>query len=143
MPTRIPITGSISLDESEIEVSFIRSSGPGGQNVNKVSTAAQLRFDLRHSPSLPEGLKARAAVLAGSRLTLDGEIVLTANRFRTQAMNRDDAVARVVDLLHEAAIPPKVRRPTRPTLASKTRRLEGKTQRSGIKRLRTSKPSFE
>ena len=143
MPTRIPITGSIGIDETEIEISFIRSSGPGGQNVNKVSTAAQLRFDLRHSPSLPEAMKARAATLAGTRLTLDGEIVLTATRFRTQAMNRDDAVARLVELLREAAIPPKVRRPTRPTLASKTRRLDGKTQRSGIKRLRSSKPSFD
>jgi ribosome-associated protein len=139
MPTRIPIFGSISIDEGEIGISFIRSSGPGGQNVNKVSTAAQLRFDLRHSPSLPDGLKTRAARLAGTRLTLDGEIVITATRHRTQAMNRDDAVTRLVELLREAAVPPKVRRPTRPTLASKTRRLDGKTQRSGIKQLRSGK----
>lgn len=143
MPGRIPITGSIGLDSSEIEIAFIRSSGPGGQNVNKVSTAAQLRFDLRHSPSLPEGMKARAAALAGSRLTLDGEIVITADRHRTQALNRDDAIARLVELLREAAVPPKPRRPTRPTFASKTRRLDAKSQRSGIKQLRSRKPGLE
>jgi ribosome-associated protein len=143
MPTRIPITGSIGIDESELDISFIRSSGPGGQNVNKVSTAAQLRFDLKHSPSLPEGLKARAMARAGTRLTQEGEIVITAARHRTQALNRDDAIARLVDLLREAAVPPKPRRPTRPTLASKTRRLEAKTQRSGIKKLRSHKPGLE
>jgi len=142
MPKHLPITSSIALDESEISISFIRAPGPGGQNVNKVSTAAQLRFDLRHA-SLPEGLKQRAAVLAGSRLTQDGEIVITAARFRTQSLNRDDAVARLVELLREAATPPKPRRPTRPTLASKTRRLEGKTRRSGVKRLRSGRPSDE
>lgn len=143
MPTRIPINGSLSLDPSELDISFIRSSGPGGQNVNKVSTAAQLRFDLKHSPSLPEGLKTRAATLAGARLTLDGEIVITAARFRTQALNRDDAIARLVDLLREAAVPPKPRRPTRPTLGSKTRRLDTKTQRGGVKRLRSQKPQLD
>jgi ribosome-associated protein len=107
-----------------------------------VSTAAQLRFDLRHA-ALPAGLKARAAKLAGTRLTLDGEIVITAARFRTQALNRDDAVARLVDLLRDAAVPPKPRRPTRPTLGSKLRRLEGKAQRSGVKRLRTGKPELD
>jgi len=140
---RIPVTASIGIDESELDVSFIRSSGPGGQNVNKVSTAAQLRFDLRHSPSLPDGLKMRAARLAGSRLTQEGEIVITAARFRTQALNRDDAVARLVELLREAAVPPKPRRPTRPTLASKTRRLDTKTQRGGVKRLRSQKPPLD
>ena len=136
IPTRIPITNTLSLSEDEIEISFIRSSGPGGQNVNKVSTAVQLRFDLRHSPSLSEALKARAAVAAGSRLTLGGEIVLTADRFRTQALNRSDAVARLLELLRTAATPPKPRRATRPTLGSKVRRLDAKTQRGGIKRLR-------
>jgi len=143
MPDRIAITESIGLDPSEIEIGFIRSSGPGGQNVNKVSTAAQLRFDLRHSPSLPEAVKARAATLAGSRLTQDGEIVITATRFRTQPLNRDDAIARLVELLQAAAVPPKARRPTRPTLGSKLRRLETKTQRSGVKRLRSHKPTME
>ena len=138
----LPITATLSLDPSEISISFIRASGPGGQNVNKVSTAAQLRFDLRGS-ALPEGLKARAARLAGSRLTVDGVIVITADRFRTQALNRDDAVARLVELLGAAAIPPKARRATRPTLASKARRLESKVQRGGIKRLRSQKPAEE
>ena len=143
MSHHIPITGSIGLDPSELSISFIRSSGPGGQNVNKVSTAAQLRFDLRHSPSLPEALKHRAAALAGSRLTQDGEIVITAARHRTQPLNRDDAIARLVELLREAAVPPKPRRPTRPTLGSQTRRLETKSQRGGIKRLRSEKPNID
>ena len=140
---RLPVTANLSIDADELEISFIRSSGPGGQNVNKVSTAAQLRFDLEGSPSLAGPVKARAAKLAGARLTQAGEIVITANRFRTQAMNRDDAVARLVELLSAAAIPPKARRATRPTLASKTRRLETKVQRGGIKRLRSQKPSEE
>jgi ribosome-associated protein len=137
---RISITASLSIDADEIEISFIRSSGPGGQNVNKVSTAAQLRFDLENSPSLSAPVKTRAAKLAGARLTQGGEIVITANRFRTRPLNRDDAVARLVELLRDAAIPPKPRRATRPTLASKTRRLESKVARGGIKRLRSRKP---
>jgi ribosome-associated protein len=108
-----------------------------------VASAAQLRFDLRNSPSLPEALKARAAVLAGSKLTTDGAIVITASRFRAQPMNRDDAVARLVALLAEAAVPPKPRRATRPTLASKTRRLDSKTRRGSTKRLRSTKPGFD
>jgi ribosome-associated protein len=139
----LPITPTIALDPSEIAIQFIRSSGPGGQNVNKVSTAAQLHFDLSGSPSLPAGLKARAARLAGSRLTNEGVIVISADRFRTQALNRDDAVARLLELLREAAIPPKPRRATRPTLASKQRRLEHKSQRSGVKRLRRTRPDSD
>ena len=143
MPEGLPITATLSLDPSEIQIAFIRSSGPGGQNVNKVSTAAQLHFDLRNSPSLPEAIKARAARAAGSRLSGEGVIVITADRFRTQALNRDDAIARLMELLRDAAIPPKPRRATRPTLASKQRRLEGKRQRSGVKSLRSTRPSFD
>src|SRR5687767_15252524 len=111
---RIPITPSISIDPSELTISFIRASGPGGQNVNKVSSAAQLRFDLTGSPSLSPSVKSRAARLAGSRLTNDGEIVITADQHRTQAFNRDDAMGRLVALLAAAAVPPKPRRATRP-----------------------------
>lgn len=143
MTTRIPIALGLSIDPSELTLSFIRASGPGGQNVNKVSTAAQLRFDLDGSPSLPEPVKARARRLAGSRLTTEGEIVLTADRYRTQPQNRDDAIARLVALLAEAAVPPKPRRATRPTLAAKTRRVDEKTKRGGVKRLRTVKPSLD
>ena len=143
MPEGLPITATLSLDPSEIEIAFIRSSGPGGQNVNKVATAAQLHFDLRRSPSLPDGIKARAARAAGSRLTTEGVIVITADRFRTQALNRDDAIGRLIALLRGAVVPPKPRRATRPTLASKERRLEGKKQRGGVKSLRQTRPSFE
>jgi ribosome-associated protein len=140
---RLSVTPSISLDPAELTISFIRASGPGGQNVNKVSTAAQLRFGLDRSPSLPEPLKARARRLAGSRLTADGEIVITADRFRTQTLNRDDAIARLLELLREAAIPPKPRRATRPTLASKTRRLDSKSKRGGVKKLRSQRPGMD
>ena len=143
MPERIPITGTISLDPSEREVSFIRSSGPGGQNVNKVSTAVQLRFDLKSSPSLPDGLKIRAAALAGSRFTNDGTIVITASSFRSQPQNREDAIARLVALLKEAAIPPKRRKATRPTLGSKERRLASKSKQSETKSLRRAKPQAD
>ena len=137
----LSITPSLSLDPGELTISFIRASGPGGQNVNKVSTAAQLRFDLMGSPSLPAPVKTRAKVLAGTRLTTDGEIVITADRFRTQALNRDDAIERLLELLRAAAIPPKPRRPTRPTLASKQRRVEAKVKRGGVKKLRNSRPN--
>ena len=140
---RLPITSSLSLDPAELTISFIRASGPGGQNVNKVSTAAQLRFGLDRSPSLPEPLKARARRLAGARLTSEGEIVITADRYRTQMLNRDDAVARLLELLREAAIPPKPRRKTRPTLASKTRRLDTKSKRGSVKKLRSVKPGID
>lgn len=130
----IPVTPSISLDDSEVTFSFIRASGPGGQNVNKVATAVQLRFDARNSPALPEPVRTRLEKLAGSRLTLMGEIVLTANRFRTQERNRADAIERLVALIAKAAEPPPpTRRPTRPTRASKERRLTTKARRGTIK----------
>ncbi len=135
----IAITRTILLDPTEISESFIRSSGPGGQNVNKVSSAVQIRFDLANSPSLPEGMKMRVAAIAGSRLTKDGVLVITANGFREQPQNREDALARLVTLLRQAAIPPKPRVATRPTLGSKTRRLASKTQRGAIKRMRGDK----
>jgi len=136
MPDTIHIGGNVYLPLDELDIAYIRSPGPGGQNVNKVASAAQLRFDLMGSPSLPEPLKQRAVALAGSRLTTDGAIVITANRFRNQPQNREDAIERLVDILREARLPPKPRRPTRPTLASKKRRLDGKSQRSTTKKLR-------
>jgi len=136
MPDPIRITEALMIDGDEIAISFIRSSGPGGQNVNKVATAAQLRFDLMGS-RLPQGVKQRAARLAGARLNAAGEIVLTASQFRTQGQNRDDAVARLVDLLRRAVVPPKRRVPTRPTHAAKLRRLDAKTRRGAVKQQRT------
>lgn len=139
----IPVTPFISIDEDELSETFIRGSGPGGQNVNKVATAVQLRFDVRNSPSLPDDVKARLAGLAGRRLTLDGVLVIMANRHRTQERNREDARARLVELIRQATERPKPRRPTRPTLGSKKRRLEAKSQRSEVKRNRGSKPGLD
>ncbi len=137
----IEITGTISLDPREIEESFIRSPGPGGQRVNKVSTAVQLRFDLRRSPSLPEAVRARAERLAGRRLSKDGVVVITAARFRSQERNREDALARLVALLRKAARRPAPRKPTRPSAGAKRRRLDDKTRRGAIKKLRRTKPA--
>jgi ribosome-associated protein len=139
----IPVTDHIALDEREIEESFVRASGPGGQNVNKVASAVQLRFDVRRSRSLPDDVAVRLMKLAGSRLTQDGVVVITAQRFRSQDQNRQDALARLVDLVRQAAVRPTPRRKTKPTLASKKRRLESKNRRSGIKSLRTSKPTHD
>ncbi|MGI8477682.1 MAG: alternative ribosome rescue aminoacyl-tRNA hydrolase ArfB [Thermomicrobiales bacterium] len=139
----IQITPTIILDESELSERFIRASGPGGQNVNKVSTAVQLRFDARRSPALPEDVRGRLARLAGALMTADGELVITARRFRTQERNREDALERLVDLLRRAAEPPVPRTATRPTLASRRRRLEGKRRRSATKTLRDGRDPGE
>ncbi|GJD50986.1 Peptidyl-tRNA hydrolase ArfB [Methylobacterium crusticola] len=133
-------TPSISLDEAELEESFVRASGPGGQNVNKVATAVQLRFDVRRSPSLPNAVAVRLMKLAGRRLTADGVLVILAQSHRTQERNRADARERLAALVREAAVPPTPRRATRPTLASKRRRLEEKDRRGAVKRLRGGKP---
>ena len=137
------VTGHIEIDEREIEEQFVRASGPGGQNVNKLSTAVQLRFDVRHSPSLPGDVRARLERLAGSRLTRDGVLIIIAQRHRTQLRNRQDALDRLLDLIRRAAVAPIRRRPTRPTKASRERRIEGKKRRGGIKHLRQVRPSFD
>lgn len=139
----IPITHFIALDDDEIMESFIAASGPGGQNVNKVATAVQLRFDARNSPNLPEIVRNRLMELAGQRLTREGVIVITARNFRTQERNRADALQRLIDLIREAARREPVRRTTKPTKASQRRRLEAKSHRSDIKAMRRGKPSLD
>lgn len=136
----IEITPHIAIDEREIDEDFVRASGPGGQNVNKLSTAVQLRFDIRRSPSLPNDVAVRAQRLAGRRLTGEGVLVIMAQRFRTRERNREDALERLVTLLREAAEPPPPpRRATRPSRASVARRLEGKARRSSVKSRRSSR----
>jgi ribosome-associated protein len=129
----LQITPSIIIHDSEIEESFVRASGPGGQNVNKVSTAVQLRFDAGRSRVIDEDMRERLRALAGSRMTIDGILVIDARTFRTQAQNRDAARERLVELLRKAAIKPKRRRRTRPSGASKLKRLDAKKRRSGTK----------
>lgn len=139
----IRITNDISIDESELSESFVRSSGPGGQNVNKVSSAVQLRFDARHSPSLPNDVAVRLMRLAGRRLTKEGVIVINAQQHRTQERNREDARERLFALIREAAVRPVPRRATKVPKAVKRKRFETKKHRSGIKRMRSGRPNFD
>jgi ribosome-associated protein len=137
--TMIQITMTLAIDEAEVQEDFVRASGPGGQNVNKVSTAVQIRFDALHSPSLPEEVRARLIRLAGSKLTDDGILIITAQSYRTLVQNRQDALDQLVALLKQASQRPKLHLKTRPTLASKQRRLEVKRQRSQTKSLRRTR----
>ena len=132
----ITVTRSIAFDESELQFRFIRSSGPGGQNVNKVSTAVQLRFDVGNSPSLPGDVRTRLIRLAGRRITQDGILIIEARQFRTQERNREDAVERLKELIREAARKPKPRKKTQPTAAARERRVESKKKRGEIKKAR-------
>jgi len=132
----IKVTRSIVIDEREIEERFIRAAGPGGQNVNKLASAVQLRFDVRRSPTLPEAVRMRLETLAGRRLTQSGVLVITAQRHRTQERNRKDALERLIALIQRAAEVPRSRRPTKPTLASRLRRLENKRRQATLKATR-------
>lgn len=136
----IEITPTLNIEDNEIQLEYIRASGPGGQNVNKVATAVQLHFDIRNSPSLAEDVKQRLTRLAGQRATLDGMLVIEAKRYRTQEQNRSDAILRLTALIRGALEKPKPRRATRPSLASQTRRIESKKKRGDIKKNRGAGP---
>ena len=137
--SRIRVTPTLTIDESEIEETFIQSSGPGGQNVNKVATAVQLRFDVAHSPSLPSDVRIRLMKLAGHRLTNDDVLVLTGRQYRLQSRNREDVRARLIEPIRASTIVPKKRKPTRPTRTSKEKRLEGKKVQSRLKQMRSKR----
>lgn len=139
----IEITRNISIDEDELVEQFVRAAGPGGQNVNNVATAVELRFDVAASPNLTEPVRARLSRLAGRRLTQEGVLVMKSDRFRSQERNRADVRERLFALIREAAVPPRPRIPTRPSRAAKQRRLEAKGRRSQVKRLRTKRPDFD
>ena len=138
--SKIEINDQISIDESELQLEFVQASGPGGQNVNKVATAVQLRFDAASSPSLPEEVRTRLRRLAGRRMTAEGILIVEASQHRSQERNRQEAIDRLVDLLRKAAKKPRLRRKTKPTAASRRKRLETKRRRGEIKRLRRSPP---
>ncbi|MBP7692919.1 MAG: aminoacyl-tRNA hydrolase [Anaerolineales bacterium] len=139
----LEITPTLSVPDSELEETFVRASGPGGQNVNKVATAVQLRFDVQRSPSLPAEVRARLLTLAAGRLTTDGVLIIEARRFRTQEQNRREARTRLSALIRRAAEPPRPRRATRVPAATRQKRLEGKRRRAQVKRLRGSRPEPE
>ena len=139
----IPITRSLALADDEIEAAFTRAQGPGGQHVNTTDSAVQLRFVVRHSPSLPEPVKARLCALAGRRMTQDGVLLIQSQAQRSQALNRADALAKLVALIQAACQAPRPRKATRPTRASQTRRLDGKAKRGAVKQLRQRKPGHE
>jgi ribosome-associated protein len=136
----ITVTPSLSIDDNEIKLHFVRASGPGGQNVNKVSTAVQLRFDVGNSPSLPGDVRTRLIRLAGNRITQDGILIIEARQFRTQERNREDAIERLAGLVRRAAEKPKPRKKTRPSRVAKERRMESKKLRSNVKKMRQAAP---